>query len=91
MHDGEMGSGTRASVVLAEDTNALIELVCLAAHRVDPLDAKGYSVCRHHDHWAYCAQGADRNHDWVRVPATPLDRITTGTREERPPAPRTVR
>jgi len=36
---------------------------------------------------AYCARGADQNHEWIRVPPTPANEITTGIMEERPPEP----
>ena len=65
---------------------ALVELVCLAKHRADSTEAD-YTVERQGELMGYCARGADRNHEWVRVPPTPLDDITIGKMEDRPPEP----
>ena len=66
---------------------ALVELVCLAKHRADSTNADGYTVERRGELMGYCARGGDRNHEWVRVPPTPLDDITIGKMEDRPPEP----
>ena len=95
---GEIGPGDRSSALgvaqrAGDETptagaKALIEYVCLAKHGADRLDAKGYAVAMHERRWAYCARGAEVHHEWTRVPPTPLDEVTTGKMEERPPAPR---
>jgi hypothetical protein len=51
------------------------------------MNADGYTLALHSQLRAYCARGAAQNHEWVRVPATPVDQITTGVMEERPPEP----
>jgi hypothetical protein len=79
MDEGELARG--------ESTVACIEFVCLAKHRADPSTA-AYTVEVYRQLPAYCARGASANHEWIRVPATPLDRITIGMMEDRPPEPR---
>ena len=59
----------------------------MAKHKADAVNADGYSVALRGQLNAYCARGADMNHEWIRVPCTPIDEITTGLMEERPPAP----
>ena len=78
------------SVSEGECATAVIQYVCLARHRSEQLDEHGFSVVEHKTLGAFCARGGHLNHEWVRVPATPLDRVTTGSMEERPPAPRRV-
>jgi len=68
-----------------------VELVCIAAHPSDRRNADGYSLTIHGHLRAYCARGADQNHEWVRVPPTPFDEITIAKMEDRPPEPRTPR
>jgi hypothetical protein len=80
-----------SAVLGQEESNRLVEFVCLDAHPADLLNAKGDAVATYRGCWAYCARGAEANHDWVRVPATPLGQVTTGKIEERPPAPRLTR
>ena len=65
----------------------LIDFVCMAKHKTDAVNAVGYSVALRGQLNAYCARGADTNHEWIRVPRTPIDEITTGLMEERPPEP----
>jgi hypothetical protein len=77
--DGEFAKRDRAA--------ALVEFVCLAKHKTDSLNAHGYSVTTRGEMTGYCARGADQNHEWIRVPATPLDEITIGNMEDRPPDP----
>ncbi len=80
MGDGEFAKRDRAA--------ALVEFVCLAKHKADSLSADGYTVTTRGDEMTgYCARGADQNHEWIRVPATPLDEITIGNMEDRPPEP----
>ena len=79
MDKGELASGAQAV--------ACIEFVCLAKHRADPSTAD-FTVETYRQLPAYCARGASANHEWIRVPATPLDRITIGKMEDRPPEPR---
>ena len=76
-----MGSGE----AIAGD--ALVEYVCLAKHRNDPILAP-YTLTTHLNVPAYCARGSDRGHEWIRVPATRADLITIGNMEDRPPQPR---
>ena len=78
MDQGEIASGEQAV--------ACIEFVCLAKHRADPSTAE-FTVETYRQLPAYCARGASQNHEWIRVPATPLDRITIGRMEDRPPEP----
>ena len=59
----------------------------MAKHKADAVNADGYSVALRGQLNAYCARGADMNHEWIRVPCTPIDEITTGLMEERPPEP----
>ena len=66
---------------------ALVEFVCLAKHKTDPLNADGYAVTTRGEMTGYCARGAAENHEWIRVPATPLNEITIGNMEDRPPEP----
>ncbi len=72
---------------LRDGSAALVELVCIAKHKPDPLNADGYTVALRGELTGYCARGADRNHEWVRVPPTPLCEITIGKMEDRPPEP----
>ena len=67
--------------------DVLVEYVCLAKHRDDPV-MRAYTLTSHKTLFAYCAHGADQGHEWIRVPATPADRITIGKMEDRPPQPR---
>ena len=69
------------------DGPALVEFVCMAKHNADPLNADGHTLAVFSQLKGYCARGASENHEWVRVPPTPLDEITTGVMEERPPEP----
>ena len=78
-----MGDGD----VTRDDPAMLVEFVCLAKHRDDPTNADGYTLEKRAQLVAYCARGADRNHEWIRVPATPLGDITIGRMEDRPPEP----
>jgi hypothetical protein len=55
------------------------------------MNADGYTLTVRKDLPAYCARGADLNHEWVRVPPTPLDAITIGMMEDRPPEPASAR
>jgi hypothetical protein len=73
-----------------ECATTVIEYVCLARHRSEHLDEESFSVVVHKDRGAFCARGGHLSHEWVRVPATPLDQVTTASMEERPPAPRRV-
>ena len=82
-----MGDGERA---LRDGSAELVEFVCMAKHVADPSRAR-YTLEQPHDLTAYCPRGADENHDWVRVPPTPVSEITTGNMEERPPEPATRR
>ena len=68
-----------------------VELVCIAGHRSDQRNANGYSLTNRGHLRAYCARGADQNHEWVRVPPTPFDEITIAKMEDRPPEPRAQR
>jgi hypothetical protein len=68
-----------------------VEFVCIAKHRADSTNADGYSLTIRDQLRAYCARGADENHEWVRVPPTPLDEITIGRMEDRPPDPASPR
>lgn len=70
-----------------EAPSALVEFVCIAKHTADTTSADGYSVTMRSQVAAYCARGADQNHEWVRVPATPVGEITIGRMEDRPPEP----
>jgi hypothetical protein len=78
MSDGDLMWGDVA--------NALVDFVCMAKHDADPIgDAPALALyCQLN---AYCARGAEENHEWVRVPTTLLGEITTGRMEERPPDP----
>jgi len=79
------------SDLITPQADALIEFVCLAKHRADPLCADGYSVATVRGVLAYCARGAEQNHEWVRVPASRICDLTIGLMEDRPPAPVTER
>jgi len=68
----------------------LVEFVCMAKHATDPSRGR-YTLAQRSELTAYCPRGADVNHDWVRVPPTPVNEITTGIMEERPPEPATPR
>ncbi len=83
MRDGEL--------LLQVGSAALVEFVCVAKHKVDPMNADGYTLTIRSQLSAYCARGADQNHEWVRVPPTPLDAITIGKMEDRPPEPASPR
>jgi hypothetical protein len=63
----------------------LVEFICLDKHVDDPVCVEGFCVTVHRDRTSYCARGAERNHVWVRVPATPLQNLTLDKMEERPP------
>ena len=93
MQGGQTASRNAASAVLGqEESDRLVEFVCLDPHRAEPLTAAHHSpLATHEKRWAYCAQAGAANHQWVRVPATPLDKVTTGKMEDRPPAPRITR
>lgn len=67
--------------------DVLVEYVCLAKHRSDPILAP-YTLTSNMDLPAYCARGAVCGHEWIRVPATPASLITIGNAEDRPPQPR---
>ena len=79
MSDGELICGGASS--------ALVDFVCMAKHSTDPVSGNGHTLAGYCQLNAYCARGAGRNHEWVRVPTTPLGEITTGLMEDRPPAP----
>jgi hypothetical protein len=81
--DGDLGLRKRSLV--------LVDFVCMAKHRTDAVNADGHTLALRGQLNAYCARGADKNHEWIRVPSTPVDEITTGLTEERPPEPRHVR
>lgn len=70
-----------------DNSAALVEFVCLAKHKTDSINGDGYTVATRDHLTAYCARGADQNHEWVRVPPTRLDEITTGEMDDRPPEP----
>jgi hypothetical protein len=89
VHHIEIAPQTAPPAIAGQERpNELIEFVCMAKHRTDPVNEKGYAVAAHRQLWAYCARGAEVNHEWIRVPPTPLDEVTIGRMEERPPAPR---
>lgn len=79
------------NLALRDAAAAVIEFICLAKHDIDARHPDGYSVTTRNQLGAYCARGAEQNHEWVRVPATPLDEITTGMAVDRPPEPATRR
>jgi hypothetical protein len=79
MDEGELAAG--------ESSAALIEFVCLARHRGDAGTGAEYTLDTFRDLPAFCARAATSGPEWIRVPATPLDRITTGKMEDRPPEP----
>lgn len=69
-----------------ERDDRLVEFVCLAKHRADATNG-AHSVERNRGLFAYCARGAQMNHEWVRVPPTAVHAITIGEAEDRPPLP----
>jgi len=79
MRVGDGDLALRNSVVL-------VDFVCMAKHRTDAVDPDGTIAVRGELN-AFCGRGGDKNHEWIRVPATPLDEITTGLMEARPPEP----
>jgi hypothetical protein len=79
-----MGSGELA---IGGASAVLVEFVCMAKHKPNPLNIEGYTLATYCALPGYCARGADQNHEWVRVPPTPLDEITIGKMEDRPPEP----
>lgn len=74
-------------LVLGDGPAALVEFVCMDKHNADPVNADGHTLAFLSHRTGYCASGAAENHEWVRVPPTPLGEITTGVMEERPPEP----
>ena len=74
-------------LALGNGSAALVEFVCMAKHNGDPVNASGHTLAHLSQLKGYCARGVAENHEWVRVPPTPLGEITTGLREERPPEP----
>ena len=68
-------------------SSALVDFVCMAKHGSDAVNGDGHTLAAYCQLNAYCARGASRNHEWVRVPTTRLGDITTGLMEERPPEP----
>ena len=68
-------------------SSALVDFVCMAKHGADTVMSDGHTLAAYCQLNAYCARGAVANHEWVRVPTTPLSEITTGLMEERPPEP----
>ena len=84
MKNIRMGDGDLA---LREGSAALVEFVCIAKHKADPMSADGYTLAIRSQLRAYCARSADQNHEWIRVPPTLLDEITTGKMDDRPPEP----
>ena len=72
-------------LALADGPAAIVEFVCMAKHSADPVD--GHALALFSQLKGYCARGAAENHEWVRVPPTPLGEITTGMMDERPPEP----
>ena len=82
-HNIHVGS----SQVEQERASTLIEFVCLAKHSRDTLNAQGFSVTSHRRLPAYCARGAEQNHEWTRVPPSRLCDLTIGLMEDRPPYP----
>jgi hypothetical protein len=69
----------------------VVEFVCMAKHKTEALNDEGFTIALRSQLGAYCARGADQNHEWVRVPPTPLHEITIGLMEDRPPEPRRLR
>jgi len=82
-----MGDG---GLRLGDGSAELVEFVCMAKHVADP-SRGGYTLAQRSQLMAYCPRGAEQNHEWVRVPPTPVNDITTGIMEERPPEPATSR
>jgi hypothetical protein len=74
-------------LALGDGPAALVEFVCMAKHKADPVNTDGHTLALFSQLKGYCARGASENHEWVRVPPTPLGEITTGVMEERPPEP----
>ena len=66
---------------------ALVDFVCMAKHAADMVNGDGHTLVAYRQLNAYCARGAEQDHEWVRVPTTKLGEITTGLMEERPPEP----
>ena len=73
------------SELITNEPETPIDFVCLAKHRADPQSDGDYALAAHAGGIGYCARSAARNHEWVRVPMTPLGQITIGLKEERPP------
>jgi hypothetical protein len=84
---GTLAHNTGVESGEALPSDVLVEYVCLAKHRSDPILAP-YTLTKNLNLPAYCARGADRAHEWIRVPATPANLITIGNMEDRPPQPR---
>ena len=76
-----------AQFALGEGSAALVDFVCMAKHGADSVKANSHTLAICGQLNAYCPRGAAENHEWVRVPSTPLTEITTGIMEERPPEP----
>jgi hypothetical protein len=68
------------------NSTVLVDFVCMAKHKTDAVDPDGTIMVRSELN-AFCARGGDKNHEWIRVPSTPIDEITTGLMEARPPEP----
>ena len=51
---------------------ANIDFRCRADHTPDPTHKGGPTITLNEGLWAYCARGADENHEWERVPTTTL-------------------
>jgi hypothetical protein len=66
-------------------STALVDYVCMAKHSA--VRVSGHTLATYCQLNAYCARGAAAEHEWVRVPTTPLGEITTGRMEDRPPEP----
>ena len=87
---------TQSATTVAMGTESLVgarsqvfvEFVCLAKHREDAHLPDSYTLEMRESRGAYCARGGSCDHEWVRVPATPLELITIGKMEDRPPEPR---
>jgi hypothetical protein len=74
-------------LALGDGPAELVEFVCMAKHNADPMNPDGHTLAPLSQLKGYCGRGAAENHEWVRVPPTPLGEITTGATEERPPEP----
>ncbi len=83
VHKQRVGDGELA---LRDRSAQLVEFVCMAKHAADVFGGSRTLLLRG-QLAAYCARGADQNHEWIRVPPTPANEITTGIMEERPPEP----